>query len=279
MIPTPEERGSDYHMNRVESAIRCLHAVGEDSDLKSISPRWQAVRARYLARASGLHWFMSRSRATCREDRSIDYLHEAIANLSNALDLVSSPELKRDRILSHQEMARVTIISAYGGVLFGHVNGDIGALFPVILAGYHLGSAMTLINSEVRLSGNDFYAQKDLMLLAVWTMRLRAYLRLLCNRLGIDRGFLDEPLPLVTTCDDTIAKSFKVLGLSEDDYEAARRFEIEGAIHLFEQIDGPNLGQRVRDLIAAFAGLSDELDNIGTRQVEKGGKKPGSDEY
>ena len=84
------------------------------------SPRWQALRLRYLARGLALRWVISRI-----EDKAdADDLLLAYRRLHQAFEVASQPGLARQQTVNYQEGARLNLLVLFAERIGGKCSGE-----------------------------------------------------------------------------------------------------------------------------------------------------------
>ena len=284
LIPTLEERRAPNSMIVVGKAIELLMQSPQPRDGRDepdkISRRWEALRYRYLARAQALHWFLknfaSHSDKTLAESEEPRDFANALGAASKALDIVSEPNLLRERIVTHQEIARIAIIFSYGSRI--RTRGRAAPMYSLYTAINHLAESSTLIkllherdvNDRPRAmargerrppsSGrNDL--REELVFLKALTVRMQGYIRLLCR--GRERA-LSGMLPPVGRQQGERERIAEKSGVRKKDVHRIARYGLLEAVELLTKVDAESFQRRVEKLVTTFTELESELDDLSS---------------
>jgi SIR2-like domain len=290
LIPTVDERRTPDSLDRVTRSLLLLeksdcgnveHNVEHNG--ANVSGRWQALRYRYLARAYALRWFLTVG-SKSKQQSGLEHGHDESNDLvkafeaaSKALEIVGSSNLQRDRIVTHQEIARIAIIAAYASIIPSKADG--ASHFALYTAIHHLDSSQDIINNcyskecevkEFDIKGGVPSIKVELQFLSALTIRMQGYVRLIGSATKVPPYSIkrNRLAPIMDASEDlSIANK---MHLTDAEVQLLERYELFDAVRLYYEIDAEKFQRRVRSLADVFTALEAELSQVPLKQVTGG---------
>lgn len=271
VIPLSNERQNCRYYERINSAIADLKLGDLDSDnhvssvardeaaeatQSKVSHRWLALRYRYLARAYCLKWFFHQL-SDCGESKAghPSDLNRALDALGEAMEHATYPGLKREKIVTHIEAARIAILTVYAAVLLKKQSPEqLAFSLALTSAEHHLKIAGELIDSEdipAARSAGAVERSIDIDFLAGLKLRLEAYFVLVrdyLNGLGPKKFYFQHAANKVK-------------------HDAVGRYK------KFEDKNEKVLRQRINDFEQGFNNIIKELSGINRSAKSKNSRK------
>jgi hypothetical protein len=114
VIPTERERSPEVHA-KLTSGLKLLEEdpVKTEKITWEMSPRWFALRYRYLCRGYALRWIVTQPGYAKAQSDGGD-LFDAYRYIQMALQVAGGPGLERERIVNLLEAARLNVLAMFG---------------------------------------------------------------------------------------------------------------------------------------------------------------------
>lgn len=108
-----DEFSRDRKLNLNRMLLEYAYSDLRSKYQKMMSPRWSALRYRYLCRGYALRWVVGQDRVS-REARGDSDLADAYKNIQKALHVAGGPGLERERMVNLLEAARLNVLAMFG---------------------------------------------------------------------------------------------------------------------------------------------------------------------